>query len=401
MKILQIDKFLDVQSSRSGGVGRYISVLSQKLRSFQNDVYMFGCRTDNTQPACFPDYFDFTKTRNPFALFRMISNSQAAEKLREFLADKSIDVAHLHNLYHHLTPAILPVLKNAKIPSIMTLHDYRLACPTRHFYRADGLCTRCVGRKFHHAVSSSCAGFKGLPLAIESAFQMFLHRYDKYISKFICPNEFMISVMEKSGIAKNKLTLLRNIVAPQEAEPLNPDKKSLLYIGRLSREKGVDLLIEAARFLPSDIEIIIAGDGEMRSGLEEKISQNKFINIKLLGHVDSADLSKLYQQSNIVVITSRCMENCPAVMLEAMKANRCVVVSEQPPLLEWIEDKKTGRVFEIDNPKSLAEVCSELLGDFSQVSKLAAAGREKVLAETSSKSHVGKILELYKGAIGQ
>ena len=395
---MQIDKFLNIESPSAGGVGRYIATLSSELTKLGHEVDYFGTVSHKFESKLFPEYYDYKKTRNPLALFRMIRDGRAAKKLADWLANKSFDIAHLHNIYHHLTPAILPVLKQLKIPTVLTLHDYRLACPARHFYRKDGLCTRCVGGKFYHAVSSKCAGFRGIPLAIETAYQYFTRIYLKNISTFICPTGFMKSIFERNNFSANKLKVIRNIVAPVETVELDFSQQNILYVGRLSYEKGVDLLLEIAQKLPTNCQILIAGDGPESETLTKKIADNNLSNVTLLGHMSADLVSQLYKQANIVVVPSRCMENSPASMLEAMQAGRVVIAPDQPEIKEWIEDSQTGLLFRTGESSDLLRACKLALSSPELMCNIANAAREKVLIMNNTANHISQILEVYKKA---
>lgn len=413
MRILQVDKFYHRQSSSAGGVGTHIGLLSLLLRARGHDVLQFGTRKGDA-PREMPKYFDFTATRNPLAIFRMIHNRQAAKLLDEFLAREKIDIAHLHNLYHHLTPSILPVLARHKIPMVMTLHDYRLACPTRHFYRPcsstpDLLCMRCVGGGFYHAASVKCAGFGGAGLAIESYVQKWLGRYTKYISTFICPTEFMRNIMLPMGVAPNCLDVVPNVVISPAANsgssnfslPAGADG-CVLFAGRLSYEKAPEMMLNLAanlRDTKNDTKIIIAGNGPLRQQLEQRVRREGLENVEFLGHVSPDIVAGLYSRAAVVVVPSRCMENSPAAMLEAMLAGRAVVVCDQPPLREWVDDGVTGKVFPTGDTNSLIAVVNELLGDDELRARLGQAGQEVISRRHDTDVLVGRIEEIYSRAM--
>ncbi|MCK5114059.1 MAG: glycosyltransferase family 4 protein [Phycisphaerae bacterium] len=397
---MQVDKFYDRSCSAAGGVGKQIELLTSQLAARGYDVLQFGTRMGDSPPEM-PKYFDFKATRNPLAIFRMIHNRTAAKLLGEFLTREKVDVAHLHNLYHHLTPSILSVLAAHKIPMVMTLHDYRLACPTRHFYRPrlstpDALCTRCVGGHFFHAASPKCAGFGGAGLAIESYVQHWLRRYMKYIRTFICPTEFMRQTMQHMGIAPDQLKVVPNIIATAPGSSnLTADADNIvLFVGRLSPEKGPELMLDLAGNLPA-AKIVIAGDGPLRGELEQRARNENLSNAEFIGHVSADVVADLYQQAAVVVIPSRCMENSPTTMLEAMLAARAVVVPDQPPLRYWVSDGQTGKFFPTGDANALTETVKELLGDKKLRARLGAAGRELVSQRHDPKTVIDQLEKLY------
>ncbi|MCD6378127.1 MAG: glycosyltransferase, partial [Planctomycetes bacterium] len=194
MRILHIEKMLFYDS----GVTSFVRALSEFQRRRGHDVFFFGCSSPDN-PSGAVRFFDFTRSRNPFDLIRMIHSTQAANELSKFLWKNPVDIAHVHNIYHHLTPSIMEVLVDRRVPIVMTVHDYRLLCPTKHFlrlsYTENGrggeICFRCLPNRFYHAAALSCCGLAGVGLAIESYFQRFFRRYYQPVEIFFCPTHFM------------------------------------------------------------------------------------------------------------------------------------------------------------------------------------------------------------------
>jgi glycosyltransferase involved in cell wall biosynthesis len=395
LRILQIDKFYQRSASRAGGVGRYVGLLSDRLSARGHEVLQFGCR-QGPSPVEMPEFYDFKQTRSPLSLGRMIHNRRAAAKLAAFLNRHPVDVAHVHNIYHHLTPAILPVLTGRGIPVVMTVHDYRLVCPTKYFLRGDGICMRCATNRYYHAAAAGCAGLAGAGLAIESFIQRFFRRYMQPVGVVACPTEFMRSVLLQNGWPASKLHVVRNLIAPADrrgAEPVAGG--SLLFAGRLSEEKSPRRMLTLAAGLPRT-EVVIAGDGPLADELAETVRRQNLKNIRLAGHVPSREMQKLYTAAAAVVVPSRCMENSPAAMLEAMAAGRCVIVGDQPPLREWVRDGVTGRLFATAGDESLLRIAGEVLADSAGRGRMAAAARELVRRRHDTDKLMDQVEELYE-----
>jgi glycosyltransferase involved in cell wall biosynthesis len=376
MRVLHVDKMLFAPS----GVSAYVRRLSELQRQAGHDVLHFSCRPDAAVGGdTFPDFVDFRTRRRPWDLWRMIHSSLAAKLLGQFLDHNPVDVAHVHNLYHHLTPSVLVELARRKVPVVMTVHDYRLACPTRHFCRPDGPCTRCWPSALHHAASPACAGWVGAALAIETAVQRWLGRYRRCVGVFLCPSEFMRRVVRGLGVSEGRAVLCRNVVDDVPMlPPGEPDCDTVLFAGRLSPEKGPGMMLDLARRLDW-ASVVLAGDGPMRQGLGDQIRRQGLANIELRGHLDPAQLRGQLAASAVVVLPSRAMENSPQTMLEAMLAGRCVIVPDQPPLREWVQDGRTGRLFAWGSADSLAEVVGEVLSDPAARTGMARRARELVL----------------------
>jgi glycosyltransferase involved in cell wall biosynthesis len=404
MRILHVEKFLP----GAGGVGSCIRRLSDLQRRRGHEVFQFGC-VGPDGPVEMPRYFDFTATRNPLSLPRMIHNDEAAEKLQRLLRRQRIDVAHLHNIYHHLTPSILPVLARRGIGIVMTVHDYRLACPTKLLLRPCGVCERCVPNKYYHAASPRCAGMGGAGLAIESYLQRFLRRYFRWVDFFICPSRHMREVLLRTGLPRSK-----GVVLPNPIEPLDltestgeensllprpaPGRQELLYAGRLIPEKGPELMLELAGRCP-DVSVVVAGGGVMLEDLRREVVRRGLANVTLTGDISHDRLGGLYARATAVVVTSRWIENSPQVMLEAMAAGRCVIAPDHPPLREWVQDGRTGRLFAPADPDDLARVAREVLADPRARASMSQAARELVTARHDDRTIMEATEALYRKAI--
>ena len=371
MRILFIDKFYPPR----GGVGAYTQSIVPVLRRRGHQVLQFGT-VGGDRTGRFPRFNDFTRTgflTAPLALAKMVHNTEAANSLQRFLRHNRVDVAHLHNIYHHLTPSILPVLARRGVGIVLRLADYRLACPNKHFLRPDGHCMRCQANRFYHAAGQRCGGWSGLALAIESYVHRLGRSYFKWVDFFICPTRFMRQVMLRAGVPADKCVVLRNAVAPLPVQapgaPGQQGPRELLFAGRMSFEKAPEMMLELARRMP-DVHVTLAGDGPMLEQLRSDARQQGLRNVTFAGQVGRDRLGRLVQRAAAVVITSRWLENSTMSMLEGMGAGRCVIVPDRGPLKEWVCDGQTGRLYRPDDLTSLEQVVGEVLSD--------AAGRKRM-----------------------
>jgi len=396
MRIVHIDKFAPGTDQAVGGASRHLVTLMAHQRRRGHDVFSFGCAGDGS--AALPRLETFSPQAGPGGMWRMIHNAEAARKLARWLDRNPVEVAHLHNIYHHLTPSILPVLARRGIGIVLTVHDYRLVCPTRHLYRPDGLCTRCVPNKFYHAASPRCAGVSGAALGVESFVQRAGRRYLRWVDLFLCPSRYAQGMLLAGGGARGKAVYVPHPVTLPEGE-IRPygGRATILYAGRLSVEKGPDRMLSLAERLP-EARVLVAGEGPMGDELRRDVRRRGPANVKLLGWVDPQRLGELYAEAELVVIPSRCMENSPLTMLEAMAAGRCVVVPDQPPLREWVDDGRTGRTFATGDDEDLLRVCQRVLADGAADRRMARAGRELIASRHDPRAVMDTLDDLYEEA---
>ena len=172
------------------------------------------------------------------------------------------DVVHLHNIYHQLSPSILRPIKRRGIRTVMTLHDYKLACPTYQFLDNGKICEACVPGKFRHAALKACNGSRSASAlaAVELTLHTVLGAY-KPVDVFICPSDFMLRKMREAKVFPERLTHIPHFCDLAQIEQATAPGAGVLFAGRLSSEKGVDTLVDAAALLPEGIPVTIAGDG--------------------------------------------------------------------------------------------------------------------------------------------
>ncbi len=394
MHILHIEKMLFAPS----GVTSYVRAISALQAEAGHRVSTFGCDRDGGDRRL-PRFRDFRGEHCPLALWPMIHNARAADLLERFLrATGQVDIAHVHNIYHHLTPSILPVLLRRRVPIVMTVHDYRLVCPTKHFLRPEGVCTRCLPHRLHKAASRRCAGLAGAGLAVETFVQRFLRRYVAPVETFICPNSFMAAVLRRVGVPASKLAVAANVVdVPKLSRRLKRRERRVLYAGRLTAEKGPDLMLELAAALP-DCEVVIAGGGAMLAELQTAAEQRKPAKVTFTGPLDRGDLAREYAKAAAVVLPSRCMENSPQTMLEAMACGRAVIVADHPPLRQWVSDGETGRTFAPGSGESLAAVVGEVLSDPAGRARMERQAAELIARRHAPAAIIERIERIYEEA---
>ena len=405
MRILQIDKFLDRDLPAAGGVGRQVAILTDHLRRAGHEVLHFGCAAEGPAGPM-PAFIDYTALEGGAAVklrgaLRILHDFSAARKLAAFLADNRVDVAHAHNLYHHLTPSVLGVLRQRRIPVVMTVHDYRLMCPVKHFYRRGETCTKCLPHRYWRCVVDNCAGGRlaSAAVALETFCQRFFRRYIRNVERVLCPSRFIERALRRDGWPANKLTVAANAI-----EPFDPPAKSadagegVLYAGRLSEEKGPELMLDVAEALPNT-PVRILGDGEMFQSLCSQAQQRGLSNVELPGHVPAKELGRYFAEADVVVIPSRCFEVSPQAALEGMLAGRCVVAPAHGPVTEWITDGRTGRLFAPGDAADLCRVVSEALADGPARAAMGAAAAEIVRDKHDPAGVVARLIEIYEEAV--
>jgi glycosyltransferase involved in cell wall biosynthesis len=271
-------------------------------------------------------------------LARMLYSRRISTEIRRKIRRFQPDVIHLHNAYPSLGPAVFLVAKELRIPLVLTVHNYRLRCPNGYMFTAGSICTRCAEGAYQNAVIHPCFSTKSQSIAYASTLwtHRFVMRLEDTVSLFLCPSEFMRSTLRRWGIPDERVTLIRNYTAPTAEADSAPGEHGV-YVGRLSREKGVHVLLEALR-IAGDPRFVIVGDGPEAVQLHRTASRLGLRSTSFLGEMPAEGVDHVLQSARFVVLPSLWNENAPLVALEAMARGRPLLVSSVGGLPELAAD---------------------------------------------------------------
>jgi len=401
MKILQINKFYYLR----GGSERHVFGLSEILEEKGHKVMPFSMQNPKNKKSEFEKYFIKSRDLHKFNIINVIKyfyNFDAVKRLKKLIKDEKPDIAHLHNITGQLTPAIIKLLKKHNIPMVMTLHDYRLICPNSQLYSKGEVCYRCQGGKYYNCLLRKCAhnSYKKSFLAmLESYLNNKILNYYKYIDIFIAPSRYMKEVSVQFGIPENKIKVIYNFIPKDLKNNLqienNKISNYLLYFGRLSREKGIGVLIDAFRKVKG-YNLKIVGSGPEYENLQGKIKKLKLNNIELLGPKYGQDLEKLVKNVKAVIIPSLWQENMPYSLLESLDAGKIVIASRIGGMKEIINDGQNGFLFTPGDSQELANKINNLKSTDCKALK---NNIKKTVLKFNIDKYIENLTEIYKSAI--
>ena len=319
-----------------------------------------------------------------------IHSSESVQKISQLIVREQPDIAHLHNIYHHLTPAIIPALKRYGIKVVMTLHDYKLICPSYLALKNNHICTECNGKYFWRPFSNNCQKslLQGILFAIEAMWHQLKRSYG-FVDLFIAPSLFLAGFASKR-VPAHKIKVLRNGLNTNRFKANYHDKGYVLYFGRLSREKGIKTLLQAHKSIRYSIPLAVVGTGPLAENLNLS-----FPIVDFPGYRTGKDLENLIANAAFVVVPSEWYENCSMVVLESMALGKPVIGSRVGGIPEQIEDGKTGFLFEMGNVGELAEKMKLLMANKDLRVKMGHAARLKLEREFSLEAHCEKLLDIY------
>ena len=380
---------------------------AELLQKYGHQIAYFAMASPNNIPSPDADYFvsyvDLNQTRglvNQLKLAgRIIYSFEAKRKITALLEHKKPNLAHLHNIYHQLSPSILGAIKRKKIPIVMTLHDYKLTCPVYTLMCDGKICEECKCGKYYKVVQNHCT--KGSRVkSVVNMVEMYLHhtvfRVYNQVDIFISPSRFLKHKIEAMGFRGNIVHLPNFINAAGYEPQYEPQEDSLVYFGRLSEEKGVATLVEAVKGL--NILLKIIGDGPQKELLVAQCAQEKIDNIKFLGYKTGKELLEEIRRSAVVVIPSEWYENNPRSVIESFALGKPVIGADIGGIPELVKDGKTGYLFESGNCDELREKILLVIQNRQKVAEMGRQARAFVESELNPEKHYQQLMEIYQTA---
>jgi glycosyltransferase involved in cell wall biosynthesis len=305
------------------------------------------------------------------------------------------DIIHVHDLYPLLV-WILPACREAGVPVVMTVHNYRLTCPTLFHFHKGKVCEKCCGGREYWCILRNCRGdlFESTAFALHNVVARRRRLFVENITIFIAITEFARTRLEKAGLPPDRIEILPNMTNLPDSPVDTSGGTHASYVGRFSSEKGLEVLLAAARISPS-VAVSLAGD---YSGMPE-LPHCLPPNARLVGHLNETQLHRFYHDSRFMVVPSKWFEVCPLTVLEAMGHGLPVIASRIGSLEGMVEEGVTGLLFEPNNSRELAGKMCLLWEDDELRRKLGQASREKAMSTYSADAYYMKLMNIYKRAV--
>lgn len=322
-------------------------------------------------------------------------------RLDELLRVARPDVAHLHVL-SGLTTSVVDALWAARVPTVMTLHNYRLVCPNALLLAHDGVCQRCVPRgRFFNAVRHRCIFDSvswSLVFALEGYFNRVRRQYDK-IDLFIAPSKFIRDIMVKAGLPAARIEVVPNavqaVVAPTRS-PRSPAR--FVYFGRLAREKGLDVLLAASRSLSVGIQVLIYGQGPLWDEVRRQIAEER-LPVELRGHAAHDVLFNELRTATAAVLPAVSYEICSMSVLEAAGNAVATISTDLGGTPELISNGEDGILVPAGDPIALASAMNTLADQPARAVALGLRAWQRIKDWHTPEAHLSAVISCYDRAI--
>jgi len=402
MRILYCNKY----NYRFSGTEVYLFELMELMRAQGHEVALFSMSDPRGEPTAYDQHFvphiDFKQNCGLWQKARLAGHAiysvAARGRIRAMIKEFRPDVAHVRNIYHHLSPSILWELKAQGVPIVYHLNDFKLLCPSYNLVSRGESCEQCKGGAFWRAVPRKCYPSMSAraTLMLEAYVHRWLGTYRKCVDLFLAPSQFVRDKFIEHGWDGSKFEVLPHFQQVHEAPPpVSKDDAAILYFGRLSAEKGVDDLLRSMQQVPQ-MHLVIAGDGPQRGDLQELAARLGLNNVRFVGQVGHAERDALIAGSRFTVLPSHAYETLGKTILESYAEGRAVIASDLGSRRELVREGETGLLYRTGDVKQLAEAIAKLGARPDVAERMGAAGRELVRQRHTPETHYRKLSSIYE-----
>ena len=394
MRVLLVNKFY----YRRGGDCTAVFAMERLLADKGHDVAVFSMQYPENIESPWTEYFpsaiDFSGaglSGKVAAFMRLFHSREVARKFESLIADFRPDVVHLHNIHSYLSPIVARIAHRKGIRVVWTLHDYKLICPSYRCFRNGRVCEACFSSKTG-VIRHKC--MKDSRLASMMAYLEACYWNRKKLScvtnVFISPSDFLKTKMTEAGFSPEQIAVLPNFMLQKPA--VETDKGDYYcYVGRISAEKGIESLLQAAAHRPYPLKII--GGGPLLETCRERYP---LAHVDFTGQMSPESLYPIVRKARFLVMPSIWYENNPYSVIEALCMGTPVLGARIGGIPELIREGENGYLFDAGNVASLLEKIDLFYSDDAKrfdYAGMASEACDKFAQETFYK----RLMEIYSG----
>jgi len=387
MKILQVHNFYRIR----GGECSVVDEEKKLLENAGHEVMRFSRNSTHID-----DYGVLQKIKS----FMNIPFNKAIYKdvISEFENNRP-DVAHVHNVFPLISPSVYSALHDLNIPIVQTLHNYRFLCPNGQFFINGNICKACQTSGFISAVKNKCVRNNRV---VSALYASAISRSWKsgvvpnYIDKFIALNKFVADQMLNNGVSEEKISICGNFIYPVDTD-IRDKKPYVLYLGRLSPEKGISTLLRAIASM-SSVVLKIAGSGPEENALKLEAKKLCGPQVEFVGHVSGDDKLKLVAEATCMVVPSEWYENFPISILESLSLGTPVIASRIGGLPDMIMNDETGYLFTAGDHLELSNCIRKILSNEPKLIEMSKNAMDYSKRACGPEQHLHQLIDIYQQA---
>jgi len=324
-------------------------------------------------------------------------NRQTYEELRELIARERPDVVHCTNIFPLISPAVYDAADQAGVAVVQALRNYRLMCPNALFFRDGRVCEDCLGKPIPWpAVAHTCYQHSRV-VSAGTVAMLTMHRarrvWTRKVDLYFAPSEFTRRKYVEAGLPADRIAVKPNCVDPDPG-PGEGKGGYVVFVGRLSREKGVETLLEAWEKLSLDAGLRVVGDGPLADDVMRAAARDR--RIEWLGRQPMREVLRIVGDAACLVMPSLWYETFGRAIVEAFSRGTPVVVSGLGAMAELVDDGRTGFHARPGDAADLAAKLERILVDGEARARMRVAAREEYLRKFTADPNHDRLMEIYE-----
>ena len=377
---------------QAGGEDAVVKAEYELLEKNGQDVFLYTRSNSEIKSLSGPGKLKF--------LLQLKWSRKSYNDLRVQIRKIRPDIAHFHNIFYMITPSVYDACHDEGIPVVQSQHNFRPLCSNGLFLRNHRVCEECLEHSLWRGVRYGC--FKGSRLATWPVASMLMaHQkkgtWSKKVDRYIVAAEFTRQKYIQAGFPEHKISVKPHFVFPPQ-QSQSHDQGYALYIGRLSEEKGVDVLLKAWESLP-EIPLRVIGTGPLLEELKRLAWQKGMSQVQFLGYVSYEQYDSNFKAAKFLVVPSICYESLPRVMVEAYSYGIPVLASRLGSMKDSVIEQKTGLLFESGNTQDLAQKARWLVQHQPELEEMRRSSREEYKQKYLPQKNYAALMAIYEKAI--
>lgn len=397
----------------SGGPEKYMFHIKEKLEEEGHEVIPFSVQSNKNVETPYSMYFvepigsrDATYyeecKKTPRVILQMISRSvysfEVKRAVKRIIAETKPQLVYILHFVNKLSPSVIRGAKEMGLPVVLRLSDYFLLCPRFDFYHKNHICEDCLSRGLFSCIRKRCIKdslFASTVRVLSMEIHKLIHVYND-IDAYVAPSEFIGEKLSSNGFNRQKIYHIPTFTLGDMEYPATRVGDYGLYFGRITREKGVNLLVQAYEEL-TDHRLVIVGDDTTEEGsyLKDYVKRKKLDNVEFMGFMAGARLEEIIRNARFILIPSVWYDNLPNTALEAFRNAKPVIASNIGSLPELVIDGYNGYLFQ---PGDVSELISRIreMEDEKLVAQMGEHSRQILMNKFSAEAHYRNLMELFE-----
>lgn len=331
---------------------------------------------------------------------RCLWSPQAQRSFLQSLDEFGPDIVHVHNFFPLISPAVHHAAYKRGIPVVQTLHNYRLLCPASTLLRNGSVCEECTHEWYPvSAVRHACyRNSRAATVAVGNmlALHRVLRTWTKTVTRFIALSEFARHKFVDAGMPVDRISVKPNFLA-DDPGPGKGSGNYVLFVGRLSEEKGIACLLQAWKALRPKLRLIIAGDGPLAPIVRDYASTDR--SVEWLGFLNRPQILDLMANAFALIFPSVWFEAFPMVLAEALAKALPVIASNLGSMAEIITHRKTGLLFAPGSPLDLASALQWALTHRPEICAMRENARLEFESKYTADTNYRQLMNIYRTSL--